>query len=205
MSRRVRTTARKQPRQARSIATVDAILEATAHILVREGYDHASTNRIAAQAGVSIGSLYQYFPSKEALVGELVDRFSRRITEMVLRRLAELADEPPEVVTRELVRAMVELKREDPRLAQVLREQIPRVGRMQHYERHLATVVDAAKIYLERWRERIAHDDLAMAAFIAVHTAEAVTHAGVTRRPPLPDEALIEHVTRLVVGYLVGP
>jgi len=204
MTRRVRTTARKQPRQERSVATVDAILEATAHILVREGYDQASTNRVAAQAGVSIGSLYQYCPNKEALVGELVDRFSRRVTEMVVTRLTELADEPPEVVTRELVRAMVELKREDPRLVQVLREQIPRVGRMQRYERQLATVVEAAEAYLRRWQDRVRHDDLATAAFIAVHTVEAVTHAGVTRRPPLSDDALIEHATRLVVGYLTG-
>lgn len=204
MTRRVRTTARKRPRQERSLATVDALLQATAHILVEEGYDQASTNRIAERAGVSIGSLYQYFPGKEALVGELVDRFSRRITEMVVERLSALADSPPEVVVRELVTAMVLVKREDPQLAQVLREQIPRVGRMQRYERQLETIVDAAEAYATRWRDRIAHDDLAMAAFITVHTVDAVTHGGVTRRPPLPDDALIEQTTRLVLGYLTG-
>lgn len=185
--------------------TVDAILDATARILVRDGYEHASTNRIADEAGVGIGSLYQYFPNKEAIVGELVDRYSRRITDTVTQRLADLADSPPEVVTRELTRTMVELKRENPRLAQVLREQIPRVGRMQRYERELACVVDAAEAYLRRWRDRVAHEDLATAAFVAVHTVDAVTHAGVTRRPPLPDEVLVEHTTRLVAGYLSGP
>src|SRR5262249_30364756 len=66
MARRPLTSPRKYASQARSCATVDALVEATARILVREGFDRASTNRIAEVAGVSIGSLYQYFPSKEA-------------------------------------------------------------------------------------------------------------------------------------------
>src|SRR5262250_1602249 len=74
MSARLRTNLRKSASQQRSRATVDALLEATARILIKEGYDRASTNRIAHVAGVSIGSLYQYFPSKEALVAALIDR-----------------------------------------------------------------------------------------------------------------------------------
>jgi AcrR family transcriptional regulator len=68
MARKALTKPRKSAAQERSRATVDALVEATARILVKEGFDKASTNRIAAVAGVSIGSLYQYFPSKEALV-----------------------------------------------------------------------------------------------------------------------------------------
>ncbi len=205
MPRRVRTTPRKRPRQARSRATVDAILAATAQVLVADGYDRTSTNRVAERAGVSVGSLYQYFPNKEALVGELVDRFSKHITELVVGQLAELSEEPPERVTRALVSAMVRVKREDPRLARVLREQIPRVGRMQRYERELAIVVQAAEAYLSRWRERLRHEDLAAAAFVAVHTVDAVTHAAVTGDGPLDDDALVEHVTSLLLSYLVKP
>jgi AcrR family transcriptional regulator len=57
---------RKQPKQDRSQATVQAILTATTHILTEDGYDQLTTNRVAERAGVSIGSLYQYFPNKEA-------------------------------------------------------------------------------------------------------------------------------------------
>lgn len=203
MARRVRTTARKRPRQDRSRATVDAILDATAHVLVAEGYDRASTNRVAERAGVSVGSLYQYFPNKEALVGELVDRLSKQITELVVDRLSELLEEPPERVARELVTAMVRLKRDDPALARVLREQIPRVGRLQRYERDLERIIEATEAYLTRWRERMRHDDLAAAAFVTVHTVDAVTHAGVTGRAPLDDAQLIEHTTALVLSYLV--
>ncbi len=205
MARRVRTSPRKQPRQERSKATVDAILDATAHVLVTEGYDHTSTNRVAERAGVSVGSLYQYFPNKEAMVGELVDRFSAQLTDTMMAGLREHADAPPEVVARELVTAMVRLKRQDPRLARVLREQIPRVGRMQRYEQLLELIIEAVEAYLVRWRERVRHEDLATAAFAAVHAVDAVTHAGVTKQGSGDDEVLIEHTTDLVLSYLLKP
>ena len=77
MPHRPQTNPRKTASQSRSRATVDALVEATARVLVRQGYDRASTNKIAAAAGVSIGSHYQYFPSKEALVAAVMG-LSRR-------------------------------------------------------------------------------------------------------------------------------
>ncbi len=69
-----RKTARKQPRQARSQATVSAVLEATVQVLEREGVDAATTTRIAEVAGVSIGTLYQYFSHRDAIFNALQDR-----------------------------------------------------------------------------------------------------------------------------------
>jgi len=66
--RRRRLSLRKTPRQDRSRATFEALLDATADILVRHGYAKLTTNRIADRAGVNIASLYQYFPGKEAIV-----------------------------------------------------------------------------------------------------------------------------------------
>ncbi|WP_439528100.1 TetR/AcrR family transcriptional regulator [Pannonibacter sp.] len=63
---------RKQPRQGRSRQTCDAILEASARILEEDGIARFTTNRIAERAGVSIGSLYQYYPSKEAILAALI-------------------------------------------------------------------------------------------------------------------------------------
>lgn len=63
---------RKIPRQERSKVTFNIILEATAHILESVGFDKFNTNAVAQKSGVSIGSLYQYFPSKQALLAELV-------------------------------------------------------------------------------------------------------------------------------------
>ncbi len=69
---------RKRPRQARAAATFDAILEAAARILEKDGFENVNTNAVAELAGVSVGSLYQYFPTKEAILAELL-RFNRNI------------------------------------------------------------------------------------------------------------------------------
>ena len=66
---------------------MEVLLTATAHILIEEGYDKASTNRIAKHAGVSIGSLYQYFPNKEALITILRDRHASSIMEVIESKL----------------------------------------------------------------------------------------------------------------------
>jgi AcrR family transcriptional regulator len=74
---------RKQPAQNRSAVTVAAILEAAAHILERDGHGQYSTNAIAKRAGVSIGSLYQYFPGKDAITISLIHEHSRGITSAI--------------------------------------------------------------------------------------------------------------------------
>src|SRR3569833_4450963 len=94
MTTRPATKPRKDASQERSRATVAALVEATARILVREGFDKASTNRIAEVAGVSVGSLYQYFTSKEALVAAVIDRHNEEIMGIVRATLTEVADLP---------------------------------------------------------------------------------------------------------------
>lgn len=73
-SPRVRIEPRKNPTQARSVDTVEAILEAAARILEDKGFEGYNTNEVASQAGVSIGSLYQYFPNKDAITRSLIQR-----------------------------------------------------------------------------------------------------------------------------------
>jgi AcrR family transcriptional regulator len=80
---------RKVPRQARSLATVDVILDAAALLLVDEGYDQATTNRIAERAGVSIGSLYQYFPNRESVISAVAHRLKDRIATPLWRAMSE--------------------------------------------------------------------------------------------------------------------
>src|SRR5215472_7279584 len=91
---------RKQPQQARAQETVRAILEATVQILDREGLDAATTTRIAEVAGVSIGSLYQYFSHRDAILSALQDREFERALAVVERALADsnLDEEPVNTV-----------------------------------------------------------------------------------------------------------
>src|SRR5262245_49772559 len=134
MARRPQTNPRKTASQKRSRLTVEALLEATTRVLTREGYDRASTNKIAAVAGVSIGSLYQYFPSKEALVAAVIDRHTHELSQVVRNALVKVAARPVEIAVRELVAAAIDAHRVDPRLHRVLAEQVPRTGRLENIE-----------------------------------------------------------------------
>jgi AcrR family transcriptional regulator len=200
------TNARKDASQERSRATVDALIEATARILTREGFDKASTNRIAGEAGVSIGSLYQYYPGKEALVAAVIDRHNRDIMKVVRRAFAEVASQPVEKAIRRLVAVAIEAHRIDPRLHRVLAEQIPRTGRLENVEAFNREAHALFKSYLEDHRDELRVDDLAFATFICATTIEALAHTAVLHSDEkLSDEAigtLIDEATRLVVGYL---
>jgi AcrR family transcriptional regulator len=207
MARRPRTNPRKQASQERSRATVDALVEATARILVREGFDKASTNRIAEKAGVSIGSLYQYYPGKEALVAAVVDRHHQELMQLTRDALAGVAALPLEEAVRRLVTVAIEAHRIDPRLHRVVAEQIPRTGRLENVGAVNRETYALVRDYLERHRDELRAVDPGLAAFVCVTTIEALTHTAVLHRPDiLADEAavgtLVDEATRLVVGYL---
>jgi AcrR family transcriptional regulator len=207
MARRPLTNPRKEASQERSRATVDALVEATARILVREGFDKASTNRIAEVAGVSVGSLYQYFPSKEALVAAVIERHRQEIMQVVRGELALAANQPMEQGVRTLVAVAVKAHRVDPKLHRVLAEQIPRVGRLEKAETFNRENYALFRAYLESHRDEIRAADLELAAFICVTAIEAVTHNAVLDHKMVSEEAmdaLIDEATRLVLGYLTG-
>jgi len=205
MARKPLTNPRKYASQERSRATVDALIEATARILVREGFDKASTNRIAEVAGVSVGSLYQYFPGKEALVAALIDRHNQDIRRVVQGELAEAVNQPIEQAVRQLVAVSVKAHRIDPKLHRVLAEQIPRVGRLEKVATFNREYYALFKDYLGRRRNDIRAVDLELAAFVCVTSIEALTHTAVLHHRIVSDDgmnALIDEATRLVVGYL---
>jgi len=206
MARKPPTKPRKQASQERSRATVDALIEATARILVREGFDRASTNRIAEVAGVSVGSLYQYYPGKEALVAAVIDRHHEEIMRVVREALAEVASQPVKKAVRRLVTAAIDAHRVDPRLHRVLAEQIPRTGRLENVDAFNREAHALFMAYLESRRDELRVADPGMAAFVCVTSIEALTHNAVLHHSEkLSDEAvrtLVDEATRLVVGYL---
>jgi AcrR family transcriptional regulator len=173
---------RKAPKQLRSKATVEAILDATARVLVREGYDRASTNRVARIAGVSIGSLYQYFPSKESLVLALVTRHCQEMLQLLADTGQRLSEEPLEVSVRSYVRAMLDAHAVDPDLHRVLFTQVLHLGfeLVESMERAAREIV---RHLLEQRRAEIIPEDLELASFVLVSSVEAVTHAAVLNRP----------------------
>ena len=206
VAQKLQINPRKSASQERSRATVDTLLEATTRVLIKEGYDRASTNRIAEVAGVSIGSLYQYFPSKEALVAAVIDRHTQEISEVTRKALVKAAALPIEAAAREFVSVAIDGHRVNPTLHGVLAEQIPRVGRLENIEANVRDGYALVRGYLEAHRDEIDVADLDLAAFVVVTVVEALTHAAVLRRPDiLTDEKarqFVDNVTRLLVGYL---
>ena len=205
MARAVPTTPRKSASQKRSQATVETLLDATARVLTREGYDRASTNRIAAVAGVSVGSLYQYFPNKEALVATLVARHNREMLQLLRDALEKVASRDLATTMRELVRATVDAHLVDPALHRIFAEQVPRMGQLAKIEALQRETFLLIRAYFEERHNEISVRDLDSATSICVTTVEALTHEFVIDKPEAPEvdrDRFIEEVTRLVVGYL---
>ena len=198
------TNPRKEPRQARSRATVDAILTATARVLVEEGYDKATTNTIARRAGVSIGSLYQYFPNKEALVTALCERHMHETMRILMGEIETLQDAPLPEAIRRLIKVLLRIHAVEPELHRVLIEQVPRLSGFEPVTQIDRVLVDVIRTNLSKRREKLRPRDLDLAVFILVHGVQGVTHAAVLDRPDaLHDEALASEVTDLILRYLV--
>lgn len=207
MPRTLSTLPRKSASQERSRLMVETLLDATARVLTQEGYDRASTNRIAAVAGVSVGSLYQYFPNKEALAAALISRHVRDMMDLIKEAISDVGAHDLESSMRRLIRAMIDAHRVDPALHRVFDEQIPRMGSLVDIESVEREGFALVRGYLERHRDEIKVRDLDMATSICVTTVEALTHEIITRREDPTDawtEDFVEEVTRLIVGYLRG-
>jgi AcrR family transcriptional regulator len=197
-----RAKPRKNPRQERSQAMVETILEAATRVFVKEGYARATTNRIATAAGVSVGSLYQYFPSKDAIAVELLRRYRESLVEIVAQRLARADQVPFEEVVEELLTMLLKHQSINPALHRVLIEQVLRTGARREIlgfeeklEAHLIAALHAAK-------SRVNVDDYELAAFVLVRVVLAVVHAAVVDSPRYNTPALARELTRLVTGYV---
>jgi len=203
MQRQPRTTPRKRPRQARSRTTVDTILEATARVLVKRGFDGLTTNMVAEAAGVSIGSLYQYYPNKEALVAALIEKHVDQMTSAVLSELTRVAQLPMAEAVRCVIELMIRAHAVEPELHRVLTEQVPRVGRMAKLKEvdQLCHRMVAGLLTLRK--AELAITDPEISAFGLVAAIEAITHhAVVFSTELLRDPRLIDESVALVTRYL---
>ena len=196
---------RKLPTQARAQQTVETILAATKKLLVRHGYEGTSTNRVAEVAGVSIGSLYQYFPSKAALVNALVQRHLARMSEVLASTAAAQGEiATVEQATRTVIRAIFAAHRVNPSLHRVLLEQMPRIGEIDNLAVFEAQTQQLIEAYLIEHASEVRRENIKMASRVAILAVRGVTLWTVMRNPKdLEDEAFLEEVTDMALRYLV--
>lgn len=193
---------RKAPRQARSLETRARILDAAREVFAAHGYAAGTTNRIADAAGVSIGSLYQYFPNKDSILVELVRDHIATGTAATLAVVPERIDPADLPVTiRRVVAAMVNVHAGDRRLHQVLFEEAPRPGPLLDELRVLEddAVDTVAALLAGAYPDA---GDVTMPARMVIVTIESLVHRFVASDRELDTERFVDEVTQMVLAYL---
>lgn len=169
---------RKRPTQTRSIALVEAILDASAQVLEAEGLDALTTNLAASRAGVSIGSLYQYFPNRDAILASLMIRSETALRNRVTTALTLTPPGDLDQGIRLVVAAALDHHRAAPRLCAILEQEERRLGPLA--------------------KDELAGAEESMAGFVRAFLERAGRKAddGVVRELELVGQALIAEALR---------
>lgn len=198
-----RLAPRRKPRQVRAELTRERILNSAAHVFAEYGYAAGTTNRIAEHARMSIGSLYQYFPNKDAILAELLVRHMDRGAWVGAQELDLLPGSLEETV-RALVRDAIDHHRDDPQLLRIMIEEAPvSSGLFEAVDRHGKARVSQVRDVLARHPD-VRVRDLDLAAELVVGTVEINTHKLLATPRPVPVEKLETELVAMVTRYLRG-
>jgi AcrR family transcriptional regulator len=192
--------ARRKPTQERSRRTVERIIDAAAVVLAEHGYDAASTNRIAAEAGVSPGTLYGYFADKDEIVGAVIERVVDGFGAAVAPALRAAAGQPAAESSRLLLGAVlaeVEARRD---LVAAFIDRVPAERYAPRVDALRDRVSDVVVHLLTAEAPEASQHQIDLAAWMAVRTVEHLMVRYALSRPPIEREAFIDALADMVVG-----
>lgn len=190
------------PVQARSKATVNAILVATAQVLVEHGYAGASTNKIARRAGVGIGTFYEYFSGKDAVIRALLDAMVQETLDRLQKPMPALMAEPYPVASRKWLRMVVELLQEHAALVRVIVEQVPRWGEIETVRNIERRMTEFTRVVALQNGDKYRNDNLDAALFLIAGMIRAAVLRIVLERPGhLTVDQLVDELVNIVAGY----
>jgi len=174
--------------------------------LDREGSDAATTTRIAAVAGISIGTLYQYFSHRDAILDALQDREFERAMGLVEKILADPRNvRTPSQTAREIVVGLLELYAAAPGLHRVLAIEglrVVKAGRVHAFDVRVIAVI---RQFLATMGPRVRRDNVDAASFVVYQSVRATMLARLLESPPgVSDDVLVAEVTDMLLSYLVG-
>ncbi len=196
---------RRKPRQERAVATVDAIVQAAGEVFGDLGYAGATTNKIAARAGVSIGTLYQYFPDKDALVQKLQENHHHEAHEVIDKGLSRLGDNSVSLhaAISTMMTDLILLHEKDPKLLRFL-GQVKHLGCMDHNEKEEEILTrEVEKILSMRTDVRVS--DTKTSAFVVRLTIGSLSRWMVHDAPESVDKSrIVEETATMVSDYLTG-
>ena len=185
-------SARRQPKQRRSHQTIQVVLEGAVKVLGREGVDAVTTNRIAEAAGVSIGSLYQYFPDKHAIFRALHEAHGRRVRLLLEGTVSSHATCSLESLILAILDRLIDEHSEDPRELHQLLSLQPQEGGLRHALASILKLRDPALSSCPRGTQ-----------FVLPNLIDVLVHETILSRPgDLSLAAAKEEASRAVVGYL---
>ena len=190
---------RRRAKQSRSIVTVDAILEASIRVLLAKGYAQATTNAIAERAGVSVGTLYQYFDDKDDIFEELFRRDATRMIDF----LQDEEIDPRKSLEATLLRTLNGLLRALPHFPELMRqlERAPNALLRSRIAAHEKQIIAGVRRILDVYRAQLLVDDLDLAALMIVHASAGIAvRAGVE----FPVEVLAVEFSKMFARYLSG-
>jgi AcrR family transcriptional regulator len=170
-----RAAIRRAPQQERSRLTVEAVLDAVERVLKRDGVEALTTNRIAEAAGVSIGSVYQYFPDKRSIYAALHQRHVEQVSLVIESTVAKHAGSSLEDFACALVQELMDVHDADPRLHEIVSELVPESA--EGFRRALEATFE--RVVLPHGQSLASHPML----YVLPHLVEALVHGGMTRRP----------------------
>jgi AcrR family transcriptional regulator len=199
---RVKKPTSRTPVQARSRATVEAIIEGTAKVLSERGYAKATTNHIAEAAGVSIGSLYQYFADKDAAVAACIDQYAAETLAFAWAHVDDGVREgrPPVAAW---LHAMLERTCEDEALVRVMFFEVPFTWSLPSVTAALAGAVEVVESLAgEALGEgEVRHDR----AYVILKSAVAViTDAAADPQLRARRESIVDELARMIDAYLAA-
>ncbi|MFO0612709.1 MAG: helix-turn-helix domain-containing protein [Polyangiaceae bacterium] len=201
MARTPNTTPRRRPTTALGDAIGRAILDAAEALLAEGGVERSTTNAIAARAGVSIGSLYQYYPSREAILAEVARRMEVRTARLVLEALERTADEPLEAAASAVVDVLLRGHFGSVPARVALRRALP-----PEWARPTSAEVDAevrGAVAARLASRADVRGGSPVIVFVVVHAVESVVESAVLDAPELlASEEFRAELVRLVVRYL---
>jgi len=188
------------------MATVSAILEGVAQVLESDGFEKMTTTRVAERAGTSVGTLYQYFPSKEALLVAVVEARMAQI-DLALSVIFELPATAPLVEhVRVMITALITEKRRRPRLNAELARQVPRLEQRKLIARTLDRAQGMVRSLLDAHPDETSVDDTDLAAWLVVHAVNGMVDGALLGDPGrLEDPRLAEAIIAHVLGALGMP
>jgi AcrR family transcriptional regulator len=194
--------ARKKPRQARSASTIDAIFEATIQVLIKEGTHRLTTTRVAGRAGVSVGTMYQYFPHKQALLYALNERYLDRLAERMERACLAQHGASTKAMVEALVTAYWQAKTERSDVTRALYSSAVELDNESLIEA-FARRVDAAAMAMLQSAPTADYADLALANMTLLSVIFGTVRNVFERNlPEVQQEPIREQLIRMCLSYL---